>query len=143
MPRRAHIAVVGVPIVSHVLPGRRREVHPWGPQRSILAQADAFVTHAGMGGCGEGLLAGVPMIAVPQGAEQFMNADRLVELGVARRVDTADATAEILRTALTDLVADPARARRSRQLRTAARAEGGTTRAADLIETLLPDRATR
>ncbi len=113
------------------------EVHSWVPQRAILEQADAFVTHAGMGGCGEGLLAGVPMIAVPQGAEQFMNADRLVELGVARRVDTADATAEVLRAALHDLVTDPERVDRSRQLQVAARAEGGTSRAADLIEDML------
>ncbi|UBU18920.1 macrolide family glycosyltransferase [Nonomuraea gerenzanensis] len=113
------------------------EVHPWVPQRAILEQADAFVTHAGMGGCGEGLLAGVPMIAVPQAAEQFMNADRLVELGVARRIDTADATAQALREALLDLTADPEVARRSARLQADARAEGGTTRAADLIEQLL------
>ncbi|MFE0879353.1 macrolide family glycosyltransferase [Streptomyces smyrnaeus] len=110
------------------------EVHSWVPQRAILEQADAFVTHAGMGGCGEGLAAGVPMIAVPQAAEQFMNADRLVELGVAHRIDTADATAETLRAALLDLVTDAEVARRSAQLRADARAEGGTSRAADLIE---------
>ncbi|WP_336216180.1 macrolide family glycosyltransferase [Nonomuraea sp. LPB2021202275-12-8] len=113
------------------------EVHSWVPQRAILEQADAFVTHAGMGGCGEGLLAGVPMIAVPQAAEQFLNADRLVELGVARRIDTPDATAETLRTALSELVADPEVGRRSTRLRAEARAEGGTKRAADLIEHML------
>ncbi|MEU9848785.1 macrolide family glycosyltransferase [Streptomyces sp. NPDC047985] len=113
------------------------EVHSWVPQRAILEQADAFVTHAGMGGCGEGLMAGVPMIAVPQAADQFTNADRLVELGVARRVDTPDATAETLRNALNELVADTEVARRSAQLRADARAEGGTTRAADLIEGML------
>jgi UDP:flavonoid glycosyltransferase YjiC (YdhE family) len=43
-------------------------------------------------------------------------ADRLVELGVARRVDTVDATAETLREALNDLVADPERRGRSKQL---------------------------
>lgn len=37
---------------------------------AVLEQADAFGTHAGMGGCGEGLLAGVPMVAVSQAAEQ-------------------------------------------------------------------------
>lgn len=113
------------------------EVHSWVPQLAILEQADAFVTHAGMGGSSEGLYTGVPMIAVPQGAEQFMNADRLVELGVARRLDTADATAAALRTALTGLVADPGVARRSARLRTEARAEGGTTRAAGLVEEML------
>ncbi|MFD9635297.1 nucleotide disphospho-sugar-binding domain-containing protein, partial [Streptomyces violascens] len=111
--------------------------HSWVPQRAILEQADAFVTHAGMGGCSEGLMAGVPMIAVPQGAEQPMNADRLVELGVARRIDTPDATADALRTALNDLVTDPEVARRSAQLRADARSEGGTRRAADLIENML------
>ncbi|MFD7123115.1 MULTISPECIES: macrolide family glycosyltransferase [Streptomyces] len=116
------------------------EVHSWVPQRAILEQADAFVTHAGMGGCGEGLLAGVPMIAVPQGAEQFMNADRLVELGVARRIDTPDATADTLRAALNDLVTDPETARRSARLRAAARSEGGTPRAVGLIEDLLASR---
>ncbi|WP_326657299.1 macrolide family glycosyltransferase [Streptomyces sp. NBC_00385] len=113
------------------------EVHSWVPQFAILEQADVFVTHAGMGGSAEGLYTGVPMIAVPQGVDQFMNADRLVELGVARRIDTADATAEALRTALTELVADPEVAGRSARLRAEARAEGGTPRAADLIEELL------
>ncbi|MDW6065699.1 glycosyltransferase [Streptomyces sp. FXJ1.4098] len=113
------------------------EVHSWVPQRAILEQADAFVTHAGMGGCGEGLLAGVPMIAVPQAADQFMNADQLVELGVARRIDTPEATAETLRTALNDLVTDAEVGRRSALLRAGARAEGGTPRAADLIENML------
>ncbi|MEV0787419.1 macrolide family glycosyltransferase [Streptomyces sp. NPDC050423] len=113
------------------------EVHSWVPQLAILEQADAFVTHAGMGGSSEGLFTGVPMIAVPQGAEQFMNADRLVELGVARRIDTDDATAQALRTALAELVDDPAVARRSALLRAEARAEGGTARAADLVEELL------
>ncbi len=61
---------------------------------------------------------------MPQGAEQLMNADRLVELGVARRVDTADAIAEPLRAALNDLVADPERVDRPKQLQAAARAEG-------------------
>jgi MGT family glycosyltransferase len=113
------------------------EVHSWVPQRAILEQADAFVTHAGMGGSSEGLLAGVPMIAVPQAVDQFMNADRLVELGVARRLDTGDATAEALRSALLELTSDPEVARRSSELQSEARAEGGTRRAADLIEAAL------
>ncbi|MEU6565134.1 macrolide family glycosyltransferase [Nocardia nova] len=113
------------------------EVRSWIPQRAVLEHANAFLTHAGMGGCGDGLLAGVPMIAVPQGAEQFMNADRLVELGVARRLDTGDATGQSLRAALTDLVGDEGVARRTRELRSEAIAEGGTSRAADLIEAML------
>ena len=113
------------------------EVHSWVPQLEILKQADAFVTHAGMGGSSEGLYCGLPMIAVPQGSDQFDNADLLVKLGVARRLDTPDATADALRTALLELTNDPAVARRSAELRAEALTQGGTPRAADLIEDLL------
>ncbi|MGS2640656.1 macrolide family glycosyltransferase [Streptosporangium sp. LJ11] len=113
------------------------EVHPWVSQLSILEQADAFVTHAGMGGTQEGLYCGVPMIAVPQAADQFGNADRLVELGVGRRIDTEEATPEALRAALLDLTSDPEVAARLAKLQDEVRGEGGTVRAADLIEELL------
>ncbi|GAA0433456.1 glycosyltransferase [Acrocarpospora corrugata] len=114
------------------------EIHRWVPQLAILRQATAFVTHAGMGGSSEGLYTGLPMIAVPQAVDQFANADRLVELGVARRFDTADATAAALRKALLELTGDPDVAQRSRRSRAAAMTEGGTPRAADLIEAMLP-----
>ncbi|MFF9480758.1 macrolide family glycosyltransferase [Streptomyces sp. NPDC014733] len=110
------------------------EVRSWVPQLAILEQADLFITHAGMGSCTEALACGVPMITVPQGAEQFMNADRLVELGVARRLDTSDATADALRTAVRELLAAPGLADRVAELRAESRAAGGAPRAADLIE---------
>ncbi|THC54251.1 macrolide family glycosyltransferase [Streptomyces sp. A1499] len=110
------------------------EVRSWVPQMAILEQADAFVTHAGMGSSSEGLCCGVPMIAVPQGAEQPMNADRLVELGVARRLDTEAATASALREALLDLTSDPGVAERCARLRDEVRGAGGTVRAAELVE---------
>lgn len=49
----------------------------------------------------------------------------------------AEATAENLRAALATLTTDPAVARRSAQLRSDTQAEGGTRRAADLIEEML------
>ncbi|MFD7453216.1 macrolide family glycosyltransferase [Kitasatospora sp. NPDC059827] len=110
------------------------EVHRWVPQLSVLAQADAFVTHAGMGGSSEGLFHAVPMIAVPQAVDQFANADALEGLGVARRLDTGAATAAALRGALLELVGDPAVGERLAVLAAAGRAEGGTARAVDLIE---------
>ncbi|MBE3001314.1 glycosyl transferase [Nocardiopsis sp. HNM0947] len=109
------------------------EVHTWVPQLDILGKADAFVTHAGMGGCSEGLYTSTPMIAVPQAVDQFGNADQLVAAGVARRIDTADATPERLRTALLELTSDSGVA--ERLARIGARLhESGTGYAADLVE---------
>jgi MGT family glycosyltransferase len=117
---------------------RNVEVHPWVPQLSVLEQAHAFITHAGMGGTQEGLYCGLPMIAVPQATDQFANADRLVELGVGIRLDTGQGTPEALRGALLRLTGDARVAERLSAIRKELREEGGAARAADLIEAELP-----
>ncbi|MFG3587695.1 macrolide-inactivating glycosyltransferase [Streptomyces sp. NPDC047990] len=114
------------------------EVQPWVPQLAILRQADAFVTHAGAGGSQEGLATGTPMVAVPQAVDQFGNADMLQALGVARHVPMAEATPAALREAVLALTGDPEVARRLRDIRERMEKEGGTRRAADLIEAELP-----
>ncbi|KIF77411.1 glycosyl transferase [Streptomyces sp. 150FB] len=114
------------------------EVCHWVPQLSVLRQADVFITHAGAGGSQEGLATGTPMVAVPQAVDQFGNADMLVSLGVARRIDTADATPEALREAVLALSADPEVARRLDEIGREMASEGGTRRAADLVEAALP-----
>jgi macrolide glycosyltransferase len=108
-------------------------LHRWVPQLSLVAHASTFVTHAGMGGCSEGLWHGVPMVAVPQAVDQFGNADRLVELGVARRLDV-DASPDELRAAVVALESSPAVRARCAALRTELRQAGGVAGAADIIE---------
>ncbi|MBL3668568.1 macrolide-inactivating glycosyltransferase [Streptomyces sp. M2CJ-2] len=116
------------------------EVRSWVPQLAVLRQADLFITHAGAGGSQEGLATATPMIAVPQAVDQFGNADMLQALGVARHVPAGEATAEALRAAARDLVGDPEVARRLKQIQAEMAQEGGTHRAADLIEAELPER---
>ncbi|GKQ37005.1 macrolide-inactivating glycosyltransferase [Streptomyces sp. A012304] len=116
------------------------EVRSWVPQLAILRQADLFVTHAGAGGSQEGLATVTPMIAVPQAADQFGNADVLQSLGVARHVATEEATAETLRATALALVDDPEAARRLKEIQADMAQEGGTRRAADLIEAELAAR---
>ncbi|MER5361134.1 macrolide-inactivating glycosyltransferase [Streptomyces sp. NPDC002785] len=114
------------------------EVHSWVPQLSVLKQADAFITHAGAGGSQEGLATATPMVAVPQAADQFGNADMLQALGVARHLPMAEVTPELLRAAVLGLVGDPEVAKRAVAVRERMAGEGGTKRAADLIEAELP-----
>ncbi|BBH67531.1 macrolide-inactivating glycosyltransferase [Actinoplanes sp. OR16] len=115
------------------------EVHDWVPQLAILEQADAFLTHAGMGGSSEGLWAGTPMIAAPQAADQFANAEQLAALGVAEVVDAATVTAEDLRASLLRLASGPPVAEAAK-IKAVVRGESGAHRAAAIIEAALPDR---
>ncbi|MFC8594285.1 macrolide-inactivating glycosyltransferase [Streptomyces atroolivaceus] len=114
------------------------EVHSWVPQLAVLRQADAFITHAGAGGSQEGLATGTPMVAVPQAVDQFGNADMLQALGVARHLPKEEADAASLRAAVLALVDDPDVAARLAGIRERMAGEGGTARAADLIEAELP-----
>ncbi|MFF9454108.1 macrolide-inactivating glycosyltransferase [Streptomyces flaveolus] len=116
------------------------DVRTWVPQLAVLKEADLFVTHAGAGGSQEGLATATPMIAVPQAVDQFGNADMLQALGVARHLSTEDATAEALRTAALALVDDPEVAARLKEIQEQMAQEGGTRRAADLIEAELAAR---
>ncbi|MFE0965921.1 macrolide-inactivating glycosyltransferase [Streptomyces fungicidicus] len=114
------------------------EVRSWVPQLAVLREADLFVTHAGAGGSQEGLVTATPMIAVPQAVDQFGNADMLQGLGVARHVPAGEADAGTLRAAALALVDDPEVARRLKGIQAQMAEEGGTRRAADLIEAELP-----
>ncbi|CCK26625.1 Macrolide glycosyltransferase [Streptomyces davaonensis JCM 4913] len=116
------------------------EVASWVPQLAVLKQADLFVTHAGAGGSQEGMATATPMIAVPQAVDQFGNADMLQALGVARQLPTEEVTAEALRETALALVEDPEVARRLKEIQAQMAEEGGTRRAADLIEAELPTR---
>ncbi|KEI43448.1 hypothetical protein GU90_17040 [Saccharopolyspora rectivirgula] len=114
------------------------EIHPWVPQRAVLAQADLFITHAGMGGICEALSHGVPMVAAPQAAEQFANAARLEELGLGRQVDSGSVSPEQLRETALAVHADPAVHRRLRAVRQEIAEAGGLQRAVEIVESMLP-----
>ena len=79
------------------------------PQLDILSQASVFITHAGMGGTGEAIYYGVPMIAIPQMDEQAITAGVIVKngLGLAFR-DKKQVTSAQLRQAIEMLLQDPA-----------------------------------
>jgi MGT family glycosyltransferase len=109
------------------------EAHPWVPQLAVLRRASLFVTHAGMGGCSEGLANGVPMIAVPRAVDQFSNAAALAEAGVGVVVDAEDVSADALRRAAASLDDDGVR-RSCAAAATQLRAAGGAVGAADVIE---------
>ncbi len=54
------------------------------PQADVLREADLCFTHGGFGSTTDTVLAGVPAIFTPMGADQFFNAHRMEELGAGR-----------------------------------------------------------
>jgi len=76
------------------------------PQSSLLGRAAVFVSHAGSGATLGALRAGVPMLAIPQGADQFLNAERIVDTSVGIRLMPDEVSAGAVRDALRALLDD-------------------------------------
>jgi MGT family glycosyltransferase len=84
------------------------EVGQMVPQLDILSQASVFITHAGMGGTGESIYYGVPMIAIPQMDEQAITARQIERLGLGRAfLDRGATTSDSLREAIVSLLEEP------------------------------------
>ena len=92
-------------------------------QREQLRRARVFITHAGLGGVHESLLAGVPMLMLPQMSEQALVARRVVELGAGITLGHRDVTLEAVRGAVHRLATEAV-------FRHAAQREGSALRGA-------------
>jgi demethyllactenocin mycarosyltransferase len=116
------------------------EVHRFVAQLDVLSHASVFISHAGMGSVMESLSLGVPIVAVPQIAEQRANAERLVELGLGTLLDRAGLSPERLRRAAEATAGDAGMRARIDAMRQEIRAAGGAAAAADHIERALAGR---
>jgi MGT family glycosyltransferase len=76
------------------------------PQSRLLHHCSVFVSHGGSGALMGGLNAGVPMLAIPQGADQFLNAERILEMGIGLRLMPSELSAGAVREAVRALVED-------------------------------------
>lgn len=83
------------------------EVGKMVPQLDILSQASVFITHAGMGGTGESIYYGVPMIAIPQMEEQAVTARQIEAKGLGLAfLDKNAITSETLKAAITRILTE-------------------------------------
>ncbi|GAA0502122.1 oleandomycin glycosyltransferase [Paractinoplanes deccanensis] len=104
------------------------------PQPEILARAALFLTHGGMNSVNEALHAGVPMLVVPQGADQPLVASRVVALGAGLSIGAQDVTEQAVRAQARRLLDEPGFRAAAGTMRTAQRDAGGYRRAADELE---------
>jgi MGT family glycosyltransferase len=109
-------------------------VRPFVPQLWVLRHAALFITHAGMNSVNEGLFASVPLLMIPQAADQFFIARRLQRLGVGKTLDASQLSADRLRSAAEEMLANPVYHQQCERLSVALHQAGGPTAAADAID---------
>jgi MGT family glycosyltransferase len=77
------------------------------PQEEVLPHARAVVFHGGSGTMLGALAHGLPLVVVPQGADQFDNAALCEAAGAAVTVPPKEASAERIRAALERVLEEP------------------------------------
>jgi UDP:flavonoid glycosyltransferase YjiC (YdhE family) len=82
-------------------------VERWIPQTLLFPRCDVVVCHGGSGTVFAALAHGLPLLILPQGANQFWNAERGVELGVARALAEHDVDATAVRREVDELLGRP------------------------------------
>ncbi len=100
------------------LGGDDLDVPPWavvglGRQDDLLSHADLVICGGGHGMVSKTLLAGVPMVVVPGGGDQWEIANRLVRQGSAQLIRPLEAAA--LATAVTEVLSSPRYAEAARR----------------------------
>ena len=84
------------------------------PQAHVLPRCAAVVAHAGSGSVLGALAHGLPLVLVPQGADQFDNAARCAAAGAAIVIRPEELTADAVRLALRRILDEPSFAEAAR-----------------------------
>lgn len=106
---------------------------PYVPQLDMLPRTRVFVTHAGANSIMEGMYFGVPMVLIPQQPEQYMNAQRIVDLGMGVLLEKENLTPQTLREAVEQVGANATYHEHAQRMRQSMHNTGGYQQAVDAI----------
>ncbi|MFF5344008.1 nucleotide disphospho-sugar-binding domain-containing protein [Streptomyces althioticus] len=110
---------------------------PFVPQTEVLERTALLVTHGGMNSVNEALYAGVPMLVIPQGADQPLVARRVTDLGAGLSMHPRDVLEDSVRSLARRLLDELRFRKAAHTMRDAQHRAGGFRRAADELERYL------
>jgi hypothetical protein len=123
----------GDPSALEPVPARVR-VENFVPQADVLPACAAVVCHGGSGTTLGALAHGVPLVLVPQGADQFDNAARCFAAGAAVVIGRDELSADSVRTALRQVLDDPSFATAAKRVAAEIEAMGTPAEVATAVE---------
>lgn len=105
------------------------------PQLSILARASVFITHGGANSVHESIVYEVPMVVVPQAADQFILAGQVEKFGAGISLDPhrIEDEPQLLKNAVKKIISDPLYRRNCSTIKQSFQSCGGVTQAVDEI----------
>ncbi|XP_063706098.1 UDP-glycosyltransferase UGT5-like [Culicoides brevitarsis] len=85
------------------------KIQKWLPQQDLLAHKNIklFITQGGLQSMEETISRGVPVVVIPFFGDQDANADRIVKLGIGRRVNLDELSVEKLEANILEVINNP------------------------------------
>ncbi|MNM49932.1 Oleandomycin glycosyltransferase [compost metagenome] len=108
-------------------------VDQYVPQTDVLQYAKLFITHGGMNSTHEGLYYGVPLIVIPQSADQPIIAEQVAKAGAGLKLQMQGLTVEELRDAVDHVLSRPSFKEAVTNIGKSLREAGGYHQAVDEI----------
>lgn len=103
------------------------------PQTEVLKYSKLFITHGGMNSTNEGLYYGVPLIVIPQSADQPIIAGQVANIGAGIKLQMQSLTASQLREAADHVLNHPSFHQAVANIRESFQKSGGYHQAVDEI----------
>ena len=122
-----HPATVG-PLASNA------HVENYVPQSLLLPHCSAVICHGGPGTILNSLAQGLPLLILPQGADQYVMGDRVLEAGVGLRLVPADVNPASVQKSVLALLEEPSYRAGAHRLKREIAAMPGPEEAVHLIE---------
>ena len=107
------------------------------PQHEVLPWCDAVVAHGGSGTVLGALAHGVPLLVVPQGADQWSNAEQIVTAGAGQQLLRDELSAVAVRDCVMALLSEPSYRQAASNIKDEIRAMPSATDAIVGLEALL------
>jgi MGT family glycosyltransferase len=103
------------------------------PQTEVLKDSKLFITHGGMNSTNEGLYYGVPLIVIPQSADQPIIAGQVAKIGAGITLQMQSLTADQLREAADRVLNEPSFHQAVAAIREVFQKSGGSRQAVEEI----------
>jgi MGT family glycosyltransferase len=107
------------------------------PQSLLFPFCDLAIVHGGSGTVRDALGHGLPMVIIPVGGDQYANAKRCEELGVARVIAPDERTPEAIQEAAREVLGNPSYRQAALRMRDEVEALPGIEYGVELLEQLV------
>jgi UDP:flavonoid glycosyltransferase YjiC (YdhE family) len=114
-------------------------VHRYIPQSELLPRCHAVITHGGAGTTLGALAFGLPLLLLPQGADQYANAERVVAAGAGRQLLKGEMAVDAVRSSLRTVLDDGSYRRAAQRIQAEISAMPDASDALRRLEALVQD----